>query len=76
MDDGQVSDFDSEYYIAAIESDDIYVKEHISEDSDSNQDDTVPGDQPETIRKDGIACSMQLNPIKDRILAANIMKKS
>src|ERR1700722_16499682 len=79
--DGQDSDLDSEYDIAATESDDTSANEHISGQSDSSnsdidQGDTVTDSQPEPLQKAGATWSIHPNSVQGRISAANIMKKN
>ncbi|CAF1486160.1 unnamed protein product [Rotaria sordida] len=78
--DNQGSDSDSEYDFVATESDDTSNSKHISEESDlsnsdTEQDDVVTANQPETLQKDDVTWTMHPNLEQSCIAAANIMKK-
>ncbi|MCC7159931.1 MAG: hypothetical protein IT281_10400 [Ignavibacteria bacterium] len=78
--DSAYSDLDREYDPIVTESDEMSTNEHISEESDSSNSDIDQSDiatdiQPETLQKVGVTWSIYSVPVKDRIYAANIMKK-
>ncbi|CAF1258452.1 unnamed protein product [Rotaria sordida] len=68
--DNQGSDSDSEYDFVATESDDTSNSEHISEESDlsnsdTEQDDVVTANQPETLQKDDPGPTIKIQTILD-----------